>query len=118
YLERGEFAAAAWTGDRLLAFHPNINDDRPSLLYRTAIAYHLGGSNDSAQTKFTELKDKFPKSTGTVRGENIVLTDSLAQELQTTDTKPHEYAPDSWPMPFGSPDRARVPQVNGFGGAH
>src|SRR5687767_8444020 len=43
YIESGEFAAAAWTGERMLANHPGLADDRPKLLFRTALAEHLGG---------------------------------------------------------------------------
>src|SRR5204863_2335183 len=43
YLESGEFPAAAWLGDRLLTWHPNLVVERPAVLYRTALAYHLSG---------------------------------------------------------------------------
>ena len=41
YLEAGEFPAAAWMGDWLLKSHPNLVVERPAVLYRTAVAYHL-----------------------------------------------------------------------------
>ncbi|HEY1628596.1 MAG TPA: PQQ-binding-like beta-propeller repeat protein, partial [Tepidisphaeraceae bacterium] len=117
-LERGEFPAAAWMGDRLLNWHPNLNDDRPQILYRTALAYHLVGNNPQAAARLKTLQEKFPQASGMVRGNQVVLVDSLTKELATAQAKPRELAGDSWPMPFGSPDRARVPQVSGFGGAH
>jgi outer membrane protein assembly factor BamB len=117
YLERGEFAAAAWLGDRLLAWHPSLNDDRPKLLYRTAMAYHLAGNDDQATARLNQLRDKFPQAIATVRGADVVLAESLAQELSATREQLRQSAPDSWPTAFGAPDRARVPVVGGFGGA-
>ena len=43
-LERGEFSGAAWLGDELLNLHPNLLAERPAVLFRTALAYHLAGN--------------------------------------------------------------------------
>lgn len=117
YLERGEFAAAAWLGDRLLTWHPYLNDERPKVLYRTSLAYHLSGNPPQAQARLDELKQSAAQATGEIRGAQVVLADSLAQELAAVPTPQKDVSPDSWPMAFGGPDRARVPQVSGFGGA-
>ncbi len=117
YLERGEFPAGAWIGDQLLKWHPSLGDDRPKLIYRTALAYHLAGNDEQAQARFKNLTEAFPKASGTVRGGEVVLADSLAQELKATPARLRDASPDSWPMPFGAPDRARIPTASGFGGA-
>src|SRR5688500_10045895 len=38
YIESGEFAAAAWMGERMLANHPGLGDDRAKVLFRTGLA--------------------------------------------------------------------------------
>ena len=48
HLENGEFAAAAWIGEQLLNMHPNLLVEKPAVLFRTALAYHLSGSADKA----------------------------------------------------------------------
>jgi outer membrane protein assembly factor BamB/tetratricopeptide (TPR) repeat protein len=115
YFERGEFAAAAWIGDRLLSWHPALKDDQPRILYRVAMAYRLAGNDELAQARLKQLQEKFPQASASIRGGEVILADSLAHEL--TASALHSNSPDSWPIAFGSPDRARVPQVNSFGGA-
>jgi outer membrane protein assembly factor BamB/tetratricopeptide (TPR) repeat protein len=115
YFERGEFAAAAWIGDRLLSWHPALKDDQPRILYRVAMAYRLAGTDELAQARLKQLQEKFPQVSAKVRGGDVILADSLAQEMSAGALHPN--SPDSWPIAFGSPDRARVPQVNSFGGA-
>src|SRR4051794_18735133 len=63
-LENGDFAAAAWTGERLLNWHPNLTAERPTVLYRTALAYHLAGNDTQARGRAEELKKNFAGSTG------------------------------------------------------
>jgi outer membrane protein assembly factor BamB/outer membrane protein assembly factor BamD (BamD/ComL family) len=116
-MENGDFASAAWMGDRLLDLHPNITAERPMLLYRTALAYRLAGNNALAQTRDDELKKDFADAKGTIEGKDVVLSDSLAQQIQRAHPVAENTRNDSWPMPFGSLDRSRVPSVSGFGGA-
>jgi outer membrane protein assembly factor BamB len=115
YFERGEFAAAAWIGDRLLSWHPALKDDQPGILYRVAMAYRLAGNDDLAEARLKQLQEKFPQASASIRGGEVILADSLARELAASTL--HANSPDSWPIAFGSPDRARVPLVNSFGGA-
>lgn len=117
YLERGEFAASAWLGDRLLNWHPALKTDEPKILYRTALAHQLSGNIEGAQTRLAALREKFPLANATIRGGDVVLAESLTQMLGASENKLRETSPDSWPIAFGSQDRARVPQVNSFGGA-
>src|SRR5947207_1904507 len=72
YLENGEFAAAAWLGERLLANHPGIGDDRARLLFRTALAEHLDGDDDAAKRNRDQIA---AGATGVVRGRDVVLAD-------------------------------------------
>ena len=117
HLEAGEFAAAAWIGDRLLTLHPTLGDERPRLLYLTAVAYHLAGNATQAQAMLARLKADHPDAKATVRGQEIALAESLAKELHTDVPFAVSAARDEWLMPFGSLDRARVPDVEGYGGA-
>jgi outer membrane protein assembly factor BamB len=116
YFENGDFAAAAWLGSRILAIHPGIEIERPMLLYRTAIAFHLCGYDVEAQKKAAELKEKFSDTVGKIRGEDTSLNRALEKELespvalQATDR-------DRWPMAFGAPDRARIASIESLAGA-
>jgi outer membrane protein assembly factor BamB len=80
-MEAGEFAAAAIIGDRLLSVYPDLQTDRPVVLYRTALAWRYSGNAKSAAERGDELKRQFPSSRGIVRGEKVLLADSLMQEL-------------------------------------
>src|SRR5204862_80984 len=83
YLENGEFAAGAWTGERLLSHHPGVADDRAKLLFRTALAEHLGGEDAAAKKNFDELQGQFAAATGKVRGRDVTLADELVKVLAT-----------------------------------
>jgi outer membrane protein assembly factor BamB/tetratricopeptide (TPR) repeat protein len=118
HLEAGEFAAAAWLGDRLINLHPAITpDEKPRLLYLTALSYHLAGNDALAKSLSDALKKSFAEAKATIHGVEIVLADSLANELQAPAPFAVATAKDEWPMPFGSLDRARIPDVEGYGGA-
>ena len=75
--ERGEFALAAWTGRRLLALHPSLADERPAVLYATALAEQMGGNVAAAAAHLGELQNSSPNALGTVRGIETKLGDSL-----------------------------------------
>jgi outer membrane protein assembly factor BamB len=80
-MERGEFAAAAWIGQRLLSQHPNLDSERPRLLYRTAEALHLSGDDKDAAGARDELATRFADATATVHGQSVRLADALKAEL-------------------------------------
>ena len=71
----------------------------------------------NAQAKADELSKNFATAQGTIEGKQIALADSLQKLLKSPPQPGENLAPDSWPMAFGSLDRARVPNVSGFGGA-
>jgi outer membrane protein assembly factor BamB len=118
YIERGEFSAAGWIGERMLDWHPSLDDERAAVLYRTALAYQLAGDGERAAKRLAELKEKAPQATATIAGQEVVLADSLATQLkQAARMTAGESSPDNWPMLFGSLDRSRVSSANNFGGA-
>ena len=117
YLESGEFPAAAWLAERMLNWHPMIDAERPKLIYRAALAYHLSGDAKSAAAKLDELKTKFADAKSAVRGQEVALAGSLAKELQTAPPVARGASGDSWPMLGGAPDRGRIPDAGGRLGA-
>lgn len=117
YLESGEFPAAAWLGDRLLTLQPGLIVERSAVLYRTALAYYYGGDEDKAKERLEQLKSRFPGDRGTVRGKDVILADSLAEEMKAPVAHSQSASADSWPMPFGDPSRSRVSTAEGRPGA-
>lgn len=117
YLERGEFSAAAWTANRLLEFHPGLEQDRPRLLFRAALASNLAGDIARAQTHLKELTEKFSQASSNVRGGDVNLAETLSQELIGNHSALRAYPPESWPTIFGGSDRSRVPTISAYGGA-
>lgn len=108
----GEFAAAAWLGDRLLAWHPNLRDDRPGVLYRTILAYHLVGNTPMVEARLAELRERHPEATAVIRGQTVRLVDALPNDLAGAGIASTAASGENWPMSFGSPARDRVPAVN------
>ncbi|MBC7783565.1 MAG: PQQ-binding-like beta-propeller repeat protein, partial [Burkholderiales bacterium] len=116
-IERGDFASAAWVGKRLLTLHPTLIAERPGALFQTAVAQHLAGDTASARASLDELKTRFPDATGTVRGEDANLSQRLETALSTPPTLAKRFRSDSWPMQFGTPDAAAIPEHASAGGA-
>src|SRR6185436_11830241 len=83
-LESGEFAEAARVGDRLLDWHPNLIVERPKVLFRTALAYHLSGDAKKAKDRADQLKNKHNGAVGTLFGKDIVLSDALDRLMQVS----------------------------------
>lgn len=116
YLENADFSAAAWTAERLLKWHPNLDDQRPLLLFRAAIALQMSGADERARSMLAELKNRFPNATGRVGGKEVALVAALEADLQRS-TPVSANTTDSWPSPFGSPDGSRLLNVSSYGGA-
>lgn len=117
YLEAGEFPAAAWLGDRLLNWHPNLTVERPDVLYRTSLAYHLAGNAKLASERLEQLRRDHGDALGTVRGQDVVLAESLQDMLQAPAWSGQGLPDGSWPMFGGSPSRDRVSDAAGSPGA-
>ena len=106
--ERGEFLAAAEKGDRLLERHPTIAPERPAVLFRTAMAYHLAGDDARARQRLSELKKQHPDAAGVVRGKEVVLAAALEQELKAPVQAIVGGSADAYPMYGGDPSRSRI----------
>lgn len=120
YLEAGEYRAAAGIGQRLLDLHPDLADDAPSIIYRTALAYHFAGDDTGAQRMLADMTARFAGQHGVVRGEEVILADALRNDLARsapTSADADPGADDSWPMPWGDPSRSRVSNAAGKPGA-
>lgn len=115
--EHGEFAMAAYIGRRLLTLHPSLADQRPAVLFESALAEHLGGNDAAAQTHLDDLKTNFPAALGTVRGVEVKLADSLAAELAGQPAMERTFREGNWPMAFGAPGADAVPADVSRGGA-
>jgi outer membrane protein assembly factor BamB len=108
YFEQGEYAAVMQIGRRLLQWHPNLTVQRPMVLYRVALAEKWCGEHVAAQRDLDELQNRFPQATGTIRGEDVVLADSLRVEL----SQPVKWAEgslgDSWDTVGGDASRGKL----------
>jgi outer membrane protein assembly factor BamB/tetratricopeptide (TPR) repeat protein len=117
YMEDGEFPAAAWIGDRLLNFHPNLTVERPAVLYRTALAYYFAGDSAQAKAHLEKMRQQFPQERGIVRGKDVILPEALAADISAPLASVAEATNDSWPMVGGDPSRGRVSAAAGKPGA-
>ena len=76
------------------------------MLFRTALAYHLAGDAANADRRWQTLASQFPREIGVVRGKDVVLAESLRQELKVTPVQTAGAASDSsYPMFGGDPSR-------------
>lgn len=117
-LESGEFAEAARVGDRLLDWHPTLVVERPKVLFRTALAYHLSGDEKKATERSEQLKAKFAGAVGTLFGKDIVLSDSLDRLLKVTPPVSVATAVGSVRMnPGGDQSRSMISAAKGRPGA-
>lgn len=118
YLEAGEFRAAAAIGERLLKWHPNVLADRAALLYRLGIAYHLAGDAADAKSSLEDLRKRDPQAKGTIRGKDVLLVDSLADELAQRAPVATGSTSDAYTTFGGDATRDRILAVSGTPGAH
>jgi outer membrane protein assembly factor BamB len=106
YFEQGDYAAASDIGKELLNWHPNLVAERPMVLYRAAIAARLAGQNDDANHWLTELRNQFPQAMGSIRGQDVILADSLAKEISAAQIV-HAEVNDSWLTVGGDESRGK-----------
>ena len=117
-LEDGDFAEAARVGDRLLDWHPNLVVERPKVLFRTALAYHLSGDQKRATERAEQLKNKFAGAVGTLFGKDIVLADALNRLMEVA--PPVSVATSSGSVrlnPGGDESRSMISAATGRPGA-
>jgi outer membrane protein assembly factor BamB/tetratricopeptide (TPR) repeat protein len=114
YFEEGDYAAVNQIGKELLDWHPNLLAQRPMVLYRTALAAKLAGQADESKRCLDELQRQFPQSTGVIRGQEVLLTDSLTLALsragivQGQGAEGFASASDSWPTVGGDESRSKI----------
>jgi outer membrane protein assembly factor BamB len=122
FLESGAYRAAAVIGERLITWHPGIGTDSAGVLYRTALAYHFAGNASAANGMLAKLQADHPLDHGTIRGQDVVLLDSLRSELKDRGAAPTRANTtadaDYWPMPWGDPSRSRISSGIGKPGVH
>lgn len=118
-LERGEFHAAARLADELLNWHPTLDGDRPALLYRAGLAHRLAGDDAKAKERLALLTKDHADAIGSVRGKEVRLAESLAEELKgiTTLAAAATQPADSWTTLGGDASRGRVAAAGGLPGA-
>ena len=105
-MDAGQFRAAAWTGERLLASHPTLGARRGATLFATGLAEFFVGDMAAATAKSQELALKHAGETAAIGGHDVVMSDRLAQII----SGPR-------PRPFTSADAAdHWPTFNGPGG--
>ncbi len=117
-IENGEFSASAWLGERLLATHPSLGADEPTVIFRTALAEHMAGNESAAKASADDLKQRFPNAIGTVMGKDATLADAIVKLIDEPVPVPKNGAAESWPMLGGDPSRGRVPDAAGRPGAN
>ncbi len=106
YFEQGDYAAANQIGKELLQWHPNLEAERPMVLFRTALAAKLSAQNDDANRWLKELQARYPQALGVVRGQSVVLATSLAGELANA-TLVKGQSTDSWQTVGGDETRGK-----------
>ncbi|MGD0390769.1 MAG: PQQ-binding-like beta-propeller repeat protein, partial [Tepidisphaeraceae bacterium] len=107
YFEQGDYAAVDQIGKELLDWHPNLLAERPMVLYRTALAAKLAGQAEESNRCLDELQRQFPQSTGVIRGQEVLLTDSLSKELSRAEIVQGPES-DSWPTVGGDEGRSKI----------
>jgi outer membrane protein assembly factor BamB len=105
--EEGDYAEVNQIGKELLEWHPDLVAERPMVIYRTALAAKLANQPQDVQRYETQLRNQFPQATGIIRGQQVVLADSLEKELASA-TVVRAESPDSWPMVGGNVERSQI----------
>ncbi|HEY1684678.1 MAG TPA: PQQ-binding-like beta-propeller repeat protein [Tepidisphaeraceae bacterium] len=103
----GNFAEAAWLGQKFLSHESQLGSERARWLFTTAIANHLTGDDANAKNQLTELRDKFPQSLGKVAGKDVVLADALDQWLRVAPPADQRTG-NSWSTLWGDDTRNRL----------
>jgi outer membrane protein assembly factor BamB len=116
YFERGEFASASRIWQKLLT-HPMIRDRQPDLLFRAALAEHLGRDEDAAKKLRDRLDKSFPDATGAVAGKEVTLLAALDEALKIPAFQPPAALTDEWPAFGGGPAREGVAVADSTAGA-
>ena len=132
HLENGNFPEAARIADRLLEWHPLVQVERPRILFRSALAYHLAGDAAKAKQRAGQLASKQPdndgglfgkgvvpaEATGTLFGKDVVLSEALAQLMASAPPVAIAVGTHSVRLsPGGNEERSQVSSGTGRPGA-
>ncbi|NNM88689.1 MAG: PQQ-like beta-propeller repeat protein [Phycisphaerae bacterium] len=116
--ERGDFGEAAQLWVSLLK-HPGMTSQRPMLLFRAALAAHLGGEDGLSSKLAARLSREFPKATGLFGGQQVNLVAALAAArarrswLETA----ARHLENGWPTYAGNNRRNRIAHSHSLPGA-
>ncbi len=108
FFDHAEFIAAASLCDRLLEEHPQIGEERPLLLTRSSLAWHLAGEDARAKLRAGELAKQHAEASGIIGGKPRNLLEVVNSVLQSPRVTRGEKSERSWPVPFGSNDHAAL----------
>ncbi len=102
-----EFTSASQWADQLVQLHPEAAADKPLLLARSALAWHLAGNAAAAERSLTTLRTEFPAARATLGGTDQPLLAFVESELARPAVRAAAaVSGDRWPMAFGSNDRS------------
>jgi outer membrane protein assembly factor BamB/tetratricopeptide (TPR) repeat protein len=107
YFDHAEFIAAAALSDRLLEKHPQVQDQAPLLLTRSALSWHLAGEKERADLHAAELAKRFGEATDIIGGKPRNLSEIVSSALATP-RQLRATSPGGWPVPFGSNDHTAL----------
>lgn len=116
YFERGEFSAASRTWQKLLA-HPMVGERQPELLFRAALAEHLGRDDEAAKKLRDRLEKSFKDATVTVAGEEAPAVAKLDEALKLPAFAAPAATADEWPAFGGGASRTGLAVADSSAGA-
>jgi hypothetical protein len=116
YFERGEFSAASRTWQKLLT-HPMAGERQPELLFRAALAEHLGRDEEAAKKLRDRLEKSYKDATGTVGGEEVTLLTKLDEAFKAPAFAAPRATADEWPAFEGGPSRTGLAVADSSAGA-
>ena len=108
YFDHGRFTQAALCWQQLLNTHPP-EDSIPLIVAKIAVAHHLACDTVAADNDLKTLKDRYPRTSGMLGGENRNLVELvLAANQITPDSQgaPQDFIPSKrvWPGLAGIPN--------------
>ena len=116
--ERGDFDEAAQLWAALLR-HPGMAGQRPMLLFRAALAAHLGGEDGLSSKLAARLSQAYPKAMGLFGGRHVnwvtALTAACAKR-SWLETAAHRLE-NAWPTYAGNNQRNRIAHSHSLPGA-
>ncbi len=116
--ERGDFDEAAQLWVALLQ-HPGMTGQRPMLLFRAALAAHLGGEDGLSSKLAARLSQAYPKAMGLFGGRHVNLVTALTAacaKRSWLESAAHRLE-NGWPTYAGNNQRNRIAHSHSLPGA-